>query len=78
MNTKLVKLLQPMSESEDSEKITEQMVEDWIGDDATREVFIRILAEVANGEYRPQQLKADILEYWKQLIEILEGRNKHE
>ena len=44
----------------DDKKITEDMVRIWLGDNLLTEVH-EILAEVANGEYEPKQMKLDII-----------------
>ena len=42
-------------------KITEDMVRSWLGSDALPSEIHEILAELANGEYEPEQMKLDII-----------------
>ena len=45
-----------------SKKITEDMVYLWLGSDTLPSEIHEILAEPANGEYDPKQMKQDIIE----------------
>ena len=45
-------------------KITWEMVDNWLGDDSVRE----LLVELANGEYKAKQFKQDIIDTWQQDI----------
>ena len=45
----------------DDKKITEDMVSLWLGSDALPSEIHEILAELANGEYEPEQMKLDII-----------------
>ena len=47
----------------DEEKVTFQQAEDWVGSDATKARLISWLVEIANGDYQPNQLKKDIINY---------------
>jgi len=47
-----------MSEAE--LKLTEADVTDWIGSDIGWREVIEILTEIANGDYKPTELKRDI------------------
>ena len=40
--------------------ITEEDVRDWLGSDNTLEEALKCLVEIANGEYRAEQLESDI------------------
>lgn len=42
-------------------KITKDMVSLWLGSDALPSEVHEILAEIANGEYEPKQMKLDII-----------------
>ena len=44
-----------------SKKITEDMVYLWLGSDTLPSEIHEILAELANGEYDPKQMKQDII-----------------
>jgi hypothetical protein len=44
------------------EKITKEMVENWLGCDTEME---ELLAELANGEYTPKQFRDDIIDTWE-------------
>jgi hypothetical protein len=44
-------------------KITEEMLLKWTGSDHTKEELIDVLLSVANGEYAPELLYADIFDY---------------
>jgi hypothetical protein len=35
----------------------------WLGDDATMDDVAHILADIANGEYKPKDLKQEISDY---------------
>ena len=41
--------------------ITPELVSQWIGSDFTREDFLKLLAELANGEYLSSHFANDIL-----------------
>ena len=40
--------------------ITEEDVREWLGSDNTLEEALKCLVEIANGEYRAEQLEIDI------------------
>jgi len=44
-----------------TKKITEDMVYLWLGSDTLPSEIHEILAELANGEYDPMQMKQDII-----------------
>lgn len=44
-----------------TKKITADMVYFWLGSDTLPSEIHEILAELANGEYDPKQMKQDIL-----------------
>ena len=44
-----------------SNKVTQEMVENWLGDTITLE----LLTELANGEYVQEQFKQDIIDTWE-------------
>jgi len=46
-------------------KITNRMVEHWIGSDHTnKEELITLLTEIINGEYLPEEFRTDVLDLW--------------
>jgi hypothetical protein len=45
------------------DNFTLQDVKNWIGSDATRDDLIDIIKDLANGIYRPAQLRQDIADY---------------
>lgn len=46
------------------QRITEEMVESWIGSDNMSVVdFIEILTEIVNGEYTVENFRKDVLEF---------------
>ena len=45
-----------------SEKVTAENVETWLGSDWSWSDLMMMIAEIANEEYEPQQLKKAILE----------------
>lgn len=40
--------------------VTWQNVEEWMGTDATYEDYQQIIADIANGDYKPNTLLSDI------------------
>jgi|TARA_R110000796_G_C14208190_1_gene392852 hypothetical protein len=44
-----------------SNKVTQEMVENWLGDTITLE----LLTELANGEYVQEEFKQDIINTWQ-------------
>jgi len=47
--------------SNSDKKITEDMVYLWLGSDMLPSEIHEILAELANGEYDPKQMRLDII-----------------
>ena len=47
-------------------KITTEQVDFWLGSDCTRSEILEILADLANGDYEQQMLKADIIDTCEQ------------
>ena len=43
-------------------KLTNEMVEQWLGTSNQLEEAIDVITEIANGEYEPKQLKSDVLD----------------
>tara|TARA_R110000823_G_scaffold65619_1_gene153885 strand:- start:457 stop:651 length:195 start_codon:yes stop_codon:yes gene_type:complete len=43
-------------------KVTWEMVDYWLGDDSVRE----LLVEIANGEYKTEQFKQDVIDTWQE------------
>lgn len=48
-----------------SEPPKHEQVEAWLGSDNTQEEAIKTLAQVASGEYKPEELRKDIRDYNK-------------
>jgi len=46
-------------------KVTEEQVEFWLGSDMTRNEMIEYFKDIANGEYKPNIFKQDIIETWE-------------
>lgn len=44
-------------------KITPEDVLAWLGSDNTLEQAVEIITDVANGEYKPAQLRCEISDY---------------
>ncbi len=44
-----------------SNKVTQEMVENWLGDTITLE----LLTELANGKYLQEEFKQDIINTWQ-------------
>ena len=47
----------------DDEKVTEGDTELWLGSSNTVSEAVEVITSVANGEYKPKNLKEDILDY---------------
>ena len=45
-------------------KITNEMVEKWLGTSNPREEAIDVIQEIANGTYTPKMLLEDLTEYY--------------
>jgi len=43
--------------------ITREQIEDWFGNDATKEDYIGVLEMIINGRYIPEQFKKDVVNY---------------
>ena len=46
--------------------ITPQQVYEWLGSDTTLSDALQLLAEIANGEYIPEDLRSDVIDYQNQ------------
>lgn len=44
-------------------QLQDQDIINWLGSDCTRAELIDILRDIANGIYRPEQLRQDITDY---------------
>lgn len=44
-------------------KVTAQKIEAWLGSDNTKEEAIKTLLDIANGKYKPEDFKYDVLMY---------------
>ena len=44
-------------------KITKEMIENWLGCDTEME---ELLAELANGEYKAEEFKQDVIDTWQE------------
>jgi hypothetical protein len=42
-------------------KVTEEMIENWLGGT----IILELLTELANGEYEQEQFKQDIIDTWQ-------------
>lgn len=50
----------------DMERITEEMIEAWIGtDNMSTNDFIELLTELINGEYTLANFRADVTDYYE-------------
>ena len=47
-------------------KLTNEMVEQWLGTSNQLKEAIDVITEIANGEYSTKMLKQDIEEYYKE------------
>ena len=48
----------------DTNIITEEQINQWIGPHS-RDFIISLIYEIANGDYKPEELKENILNYLK-------------
>ncbi len=46
-------------------KITLDMVEHWVGSDEKLSGIFKLIVDVANGDWKPETLKNDILSTWE-------------
>ena len=44
-------------------KLTQEQVEHWLGSDANRSQLIELVTELANGEYKQERMRQDILDH---------------
>jgi len=44
-----------------SNKVTQEMIENWLGGT----IILELLTELANGEYVQEQFKQDIIDTWQ-------------
>ena len=54
-------------ENQNDTKVTAEQVELWIGSETTRSDIMELLAELANGDYDPQDFKENIIDLWEQV-----------
>ena len=47
-------------------KVTWEMVDNWLGNDTNMQ---ELLSELANGEYKAEQFKQDVIDTWQEEIE---------
>lgn len=47
-------------------KVTNEMVAQWLGTSNQREEAIDVIQEIANGTYTPKMLLQDITEYYEE------------
>tara|TARA_R110002020_G_scaffold138354_1_gene308255 strand:+ start:1109 stop:1318 length:210 start_codon:yes stop_codon:yes gene_type:complete len=61
-------------------KLTNEMVEQWLGTSNQLEEAIDVITEIANGEYSTKMLKQDIEEYYNSEEDIKDTENllRHE
>ena len=52
-------------ENQNDTKVTAEQVELWIGSETTRSDIMELLAELANGDYDPQDFKENIIDLWE-------------
>tara|TARA_R100001530_G_C4226881_1_gene131554 strand:+ start:127 stop:309 length:183 start_codon:yes stop_codon:yes gene_type:complete len=52
--------------SKPKQKVTQGQVEFWLGSDHTLKEAIEALTYIANGEYKPELLSKEVLDYSKQ------------
>ena len=50
-------------------KVTNEMVAQWLGTSNQREEAIDVIQEIANGTYTPKMLLQDITEYYDQILQ---------
>ena len=44
-------------------KVTEEMIENWLGTDTD---IPELLSELANGEYKAEEFKQDVIDTWQE------------
>ena len=49
-------------------KITDEMVEHWLGSDVKHKDILEILTDIANGDYKPKMLWEDIASIWEEPV----------
>ena len=47
------------------DRVTKQMVEEWLGTDNKLEEAIEVIQELANGQYTIDNLNKDIIQYYE-------------
>lgn len=47
------------------DKVTEEQVEFWLGSDMTKNEMIEYFMDIANGDYKVDIFKQDIIETWE-------------
>ena len=51
---------------EELEKLSKEMIENWLGTDTD---IPELLAELANGEYEQETFRDDVIDTWQEEIE---------
>lgn len=47
-------------------KVNQMMVSHWVGSDHdSKEALLGLLVELANGDYKPEEFKSDVLGLWE-------------
>ncbi len=52
-----------MKNKKNKNKIDAQMVEAWMGSDATPSDYAEVIADIANGDYEPSDLREEVGDY---------------
>ncbi len=52
-----------MKNKKNKNKIDAQMVEAWMGSDATFSDYAEVIADIANGDYEPELLREEVGDY---------------
>ncbi len=52
-----------MKNKKNKKQIDAQMVEAWMGSDATFSDYAEIIADLANGDYKPSLCRTDVNDY---------------
>jgi hypothetical protein len=48
---------------EELEKLSKEMIENWLGTDTD---IPELLSELANGEYKAEEFKQDVIDTWQE------------
>ena len=52
-----------IAKAKENMKVTKEQVLAWLGDDATKDTVVNLLLEIANGEYKAEDLLKDVNSY---------------